>query len=190
MLEINQRYITYLVAIVIAVLCIWIAVTGRLGSLLGAFIAPGFMLQGTPPGQGGTETSDPNVVLINSSTPLTMMQIGAFAYNAGVISQSALATAIAIAMAESGGKLTAHNPGSATDREDSYGLWQINILAHPNFNKAQLYTASYNATAMYQVSGGGINWNPWGTYTSGKYKPFLSQAQTAAAQVIKANAGK
>ncbi len=191
-MEIQQRYITTLFAVLIALLCLWIGVTGRLGSLLGACITPGYMTNGTTSGTA-LETSDPTAKSIppGSQKPISLLQIASLAWNAGILSQQALAIATAIAQAESGGKTGAHNPGNgATDIEDSYGLWQINVLAHPQFDKKQLMMGSYNATAMYQISSSGTNWNPWGTYTSGAYKSFLGQAQSAAAQVIKANTGK
>lgn len=183
MLEINQRYITYLVAIIVAILCIWIGVTGRLGSLLGAIITPGFMTQGST--GNGVGASVINGSSANFGVTLTDAQIAQAAVTAGVVgSKNAIATATAIAIAESGGDPQAHNPGNATDKEDSYGLWQINILAHPNYNKVRLYDPNYNAQAMYAISSGGVNWNPWGTYTSGKYKQFMSRGQAAANQVF------
>ena len=100
---------------------------------------------------------------------LSASQIAQVAYNAG-FRGNALTYAVAIALAESGGNTQAHNPGNALDREDSYGLWQINILAHPSYPPNLLYNASYNASAAYQISSKGANWQPWGTYTSGKFK--------------------
>lgn len=182
MLEVNQRYITYLVLILVAALCFWIGVTGKLGSLLGAFVTPGYMVQGNGSGSG---SGSGNGSSANFGTTLTDVQIAQAAVTAGVVgSMNAIATATAIAIAESGGDPQKHNPGSATDIEDSYGLWQVNILAHPNYNKARLYDPNYNAQAMYAISGGGTNWNPWGTYTSGKYKAYMSRGQAAASQVF------
>lgn len=178
MLEVNQKYITYLVMILIAVLCFWIGITGKLGSLLGAFIVPGYMVQGDGSVGGGSSA--------DFGTTLTDGQIAQLAVSAGVAgSLNAIATATAIAIAESGGDPLKHNPGNGTtDKEDSYGLWQINILAHPNYNKAQLYTPSYNASAMNDISNGGANWNPWGTYTSGAYKQYMGRGNAAASQVF------
>lgn len=184
MLEVNQRYITYLVLILVAALCFWIGVTGKLGSLLGAFITPGYMVQGSGSGSS-VGASVTNGSSANFGTTLTDVQIAQAAVTAGVVgSMNAIATATAIAIAESGGDPQAHNPGSATDHEDSYGLWQINILAHPNYNKARLYDPNYNAQAMYTISNGGTNWNPWGTYTSGAYKQYMSRGNAAASQVF------
>lgn len=174
----------------LGILLIWIGVTGRLGSVLGAFITPGFMQDGSAPAPGqSTETSDPNAPPTAPGATLSPVQVGALAYNAGIVSQGALAISIAIAMAESGGKVNATHKNA--DGSIDYGLWQINNKAHPNYNTNQLITiASYNASAMFAISNGGTNWGPWTTFTDGMYKQFLSQASIAAGQVIQSNAGK
>ena len=81
--------------------------------------------------------------------------------------------AAAIAMAESGGKPTAinHNTNGSVDR----GLFQINSV-HGAQSSTDLAT---NIKAAIAISSNGTNWNPWTTYTSGKYKPYLTQAQDA-----------
>ncbi len=96
-------------------------------------------------------------------------------------SPSGAQTAAAIAMAESSGNPGARNP---VPPDDSYGLWQINMLGklgparRSQFgltSNADLYQADVNARAMAAVSGGCKNWSPWTTYTSGAYKKFLQQ---------------
>jgi hypothetical protein len=67
-------------------------------------------------------------------------------------------TAVAIAMRESRGNTAAHNP---VPPDDSYGLWQINRLAHPQYSPAQLSTAFGNAKAMWELSAHGTRWSPW-----------------------------
>jgi hypothetical protein len=87
----------------------------------------------------------------------------------------------AIALAESGGNTEAHN-GKPPD--DSYGLWQINMLGamgparRKKFgikdNKA-LFDPDINAKAaliIYREQG----LKAWTTYTSGKYKQFMDDA--------------
>src|SRR4051794_8716603 len=78
--------------------------------------------------------------------------------------------AVAVALAESGGNPKAHN---ATPPDDSYGLWQINMLGKlgPDRRKRfgltsndQLYDPATNAKAariIFQGSG----WSAWTTYT-------------------------
>ena len=54
----------------------------------------------------------------------------------------------AIALAESGGTAGAHNPRG----EDSRGLWQINVAAHPTCAGDDLYDPLDNARAAFEVS--------------------------------------
>jgi Lysozyme like domain len=90
--------------------------------------------------------------------------------------------AAAVAMAESGGNpfavriVTDPKPGWTVER--SFGLWQINTLAHPQFDETQLLSASYNAHAALLVSQSGKNWSPWPTYTSGRYLKFMGDASS------------
>ena len=88
-----------------------------------------------------------------------------------------LVTAVAVAMAESSGNPTAH---LLTSREDSRGLWQINVRAHPSYDANRLYDPAYNAAAAYDISGGGTSWRAWSTYTNGAYRAYLPEARTAA----------
>lgn len=76
--------------------------------------------------------------------------------------------ASAIALAESGG-----DPTNVGDQGTSFGLWQIHIPAHPQYNAAQLKTPLYNAQAAVAISSHGANWQPWSTYNSGAYKQYL-----------------
>jgi lysozyme-like protein len=85
--------------------------------------------------------------------------------------------AAAIAEAESGGNPNARNPSGAT------GLWQIlgavnpadqNKLTDPQVNARE-------AVLKWQTApGGGKNFTPWTTFTSGAYKRFLNTKTTPA----------
>lgn len=83
--------------------------------------------------------------------------------------------AVAVALAESGGDTNAHN---TKPPDDSYGLWQINMLGalgparRKQFhlsNNERLFDPQTNAYAAYGIwkSNG---WKAWTTYTSGEYK--------------------
>jgi Lysozyme like domain/Peptidase family M23 len=75
----------------------------------------------------------------------------------------------AIALAESGGNPGAH---ALTRQEDSRGLWQVNVRAHPRFSHANLYDPAVNAqaaVAVYRSQGLGA----WSTYSSGAYASYL-----------------
>ena len=94
---------------------------------------------------------------------------------------TALVKAVAFALAESSGNPDAHClncfPGV---REDSRGLWQINVDAHPQYANANLYDPAVNAAAAWDVSSGGTTFRPWSTYTSGKYLAYWPVAAAAA----------
>src|SRR6266508_307814 len=110
----------------------------------------------------------------------TAEQIYAFARQAGFDPDEA-ATMTAIALAESGGDSRSH----ATVGEDSRGLWQINVRAHPDLGASMdLYDPLQNARAAYQVSHGGGDVSPW-TVTHGglsaRYLRFRDKAESAAA---------
>jgi hypothetical protein len=86
-------------------------------------------------------------------------------------------TAAAIAMAESRGNpnataiVTDPLPGNGPER--SFGLWQINTLAHPQYDEGQLLDPTYNAKAALAVSSGGTNFTPWSTYNHGDYEQYM-----------------
>lgn len=110
---------------------------------------------------------------------LSADQIYAVARQAGFSPDQAV-TMTAIALAESGGNTQALNPNG----EHSVGLWQINMRAHGSKygGESALYSATVNAQAAWEVSGGGSNIRPWTvTHTSkgARYTRFMSQARQA-----------
>lgn len=119
---------------------------------------------------------------------LNAEEIAQHAYKAG-FRGDALTTAVAVAMAESGGNTKAHN---ATPPDNSYGLWQVNMLGDlgPARRKEygirsndELFNADENAKAAYKISGHGKSFGPWSTYTNGAYKSHLAEARKAAKKV-------
>lgn len=91
---------------------------------------------------------------------LSIADLQALALSVGV-PPAEVPTAAAIAMAESSG-----NPRAVGDLNvgGSYGLWQINRAAHPQYDEQDLFDPTYNAKAMLAVSNGGSNWGPWSTW--------------------------
>src|SRR6476646_8169521 len=82
---------------------------------------------------------------------------------------NALITACAVAMAESEGNPYAHNTNAATG-DNSYGLWQINMIGAigPERRKRyglrsndDLFQVAINARVAYGESKGGRDWTPW-----------------------------
>lgn len=100
--------------------------------------------------------------------------------------------AVAIAIAESGGRTEAHN---AKPPDDSYGLWQINMLGalgparRKQFgfkSNSDLFNPVNNARAAHAISSGGSNWCPWSVYEAscgrghnGNYRANLARAKAA-----------
>lgn len=117
---------------------------------------------------------------------LTTYQLAVVAQNAGFTGDD-LVTAVAVALAESGGKTTAYNPEVAAGTPTglgSYGLWQIYEKAHPEFSATDLLDAQYNAYAAYSVySAVGGDFRPWSTFMNGAYRAHLDAARTAVGQL-------
>jgi len=84
--------------------------------------------------------------------------------------EDSLDIAAAVALAESSG-----NPNAVGDPQYgySYGLWQINLPAHPNYDPQSLFDPTYNAKAAFDISSGGDNWEPWTTYRTGAYEKYM-----------------
>jgi hypothetical protein len=107
---------------------------------------------------------------------LSAAEIAVYAMQAGFTGDN-LVTAVAIALAESGG-----DPKASGDNGTSYGLWQIHWTVHPEFDSAQLFDPQYNANAaflLYQRRG---NFEDWSTFdpkdgSTPKYLAFLTTAQ-------------
>jgi len=55
--------------------------------------------------------------------------------------------------------VTKPKPGNLPER--SFGLWQVNVLASPQYDEAQLLDPAYNARAAFELSRGGTSWKPW-----------------------------
>jgi hypothetical protein len=120
---------------------------------------------------------------------LSPAEIAQHAYDAG-FRGDALTTAVAVALAESGGDPRAHND---TPPDNSYGLWQINMLGNLgparrdqfdiDSNRA-LFEPAENAESAKQVfDDAGGSWRPWSTYTNGAYKEYLDEARRAVRKV-------
>jgi hypothetical protein len=97
---------------------------------------------------------------------------------------AARVTAYAIARAESGGR-----PDAVGDQGNSFGLWQIDRVFHPQYGVSWLLNPDNNAIAAAAISGGGTNWNPWCTWEASacggrgndRYRTYLAEATAALA---------
>ncbi len=117
-------------------------------------------------------------------------EIAAYAYQAGITTQSGLQAAVAIAMAESGGNPNATGDVSLQNATwgPSLGLWQIRSLKAKSGSgdvrdATKLKDPAFNAKAMASISNGGKNWGPWTTWPL-RAAAFMPVAIPAASSVI------
>jgi cell wall-associated NlpC family hydrolase len=112
-----------------------------------------------------------------------MADLKSILQQAGFSGQS-LNMAYAIAMAESGGNAQAFN-GNTSTGDQSYGLFQVNMLGGmgPEWRQTyglssndDLYDPVKNAEVAYKMSKGGTDWSPWSTFKRGDYKKYLDQS--------------
>lgn len=112
---------------------------------------------------------------------LTDAQLAGLARAAG-FPEAQLNTAVAVALAESGGRVNAINTNPSPVTYD-IGLWQINETAHPSYNKQMLgINPIFNATAakeIWQAANAGAGaWTPWSAFKNGSYSKFSARANT------------
>lgn len=102
-------------------------------------------------------------------------------------SGSGLDTAEAIVMAESGGNAHAYN-GNASTGDNSYGLFQINMLGGMGAERRKqfelssndaLFNPLTNAEIAFHLSKGGTDFSPWSTYKSGAYQRYLGNPNSS-----------
>ncbi len=106
-----------------------------------------------------------------------MPDLTQLAANAG-FSGPDLATAVAVAMAESGGDPHAYNP------EGSYGLWQIYLPAHSEFAGLDPFDPPTNAYMAFDVYSKARGFSPWTMYKNRKYLAFLPPGLPPAASPV------
>lgn len=128
----------------------------------------------------GTNVSIADLIEASVTGNLTAAQLAVLAQNAGFQGPNVV-IAVAIALAESGGNAKAYNPETAAGAAanmGSYGLWQIYLTAHPEYQNSNLYDPQTNANAAFAVySASGFS--AWSTFNSGAYEAHLSSAQNA-----------
>jgi len=172
---------------------------GPIGSLTaGGLTALGFLgakavksMFGTP--ANAAQTSQTGTAMTAGMDPELLQTL----QNAG-FSGASLNTAYGVVKAESGGRPGAKNMQGL---DKSYGLFQINMEnndpRNPNMGvkRNEAYLKKYksigytgpeslldpfiNARVAYDISKGGTNFNPWTTYTSGKYLQHTSGTASA-----------
>ena len=154
---------------------------GSNGSISEAAAIAGSTMGGnfSSPSTGSSVGSVTGATMGSSASSMSNGSLMSILAGAG-FSGAGLSMAYKIAMAESGGNPGAHN-GNAGTGDNSYGLFQINMLGAMGPSRLKqyglssnndLYNAATNAAVAYQMSGGGTNWNAWSTYKSGKYNQY------------------
>ena len=99
---------------------------------------------------------------------MTLTELRQLAAQAGIANPD---LAAAIAMAESGG-----NPMAVGDNGTSFGLWQIHVPSHPEYDAISLGDPLTNALAAKAISKGGTDWSPWTTFRTGAYRKYMGGA--------------
>lgn len=119
--------------------------------------------------------------------PLTDAQIAGYARQAGFSGQ-ALATMIAIVLAESGGDPDIRGDISLQNATwgPSVGLAQVRSLkaetgtGRPR-DATRLTDPSFNLRSAFSISSGGTRFSPWTMFTNQRYRQFLDRAWRAIA---------
>ena len=128
---------------------------------------------------------------------LSPLSIAILGRDAGLRDVGGLTTAIAIAIAESGGNTDAVGDVALQDGTwgPSYGLWQVRSLKAESGkgtvrDGTMLKNPGFNAKSMMSISGGGKNWQPWTTYKGLRYTAVLPAASAAAASALAGGAAQ
>jgi len=120
------------------------------------------------------------ILLVLKGSGSKLSGIAVYAANAG-FEGADLIMAVAIALAESGGRVDAYNPETAAgtpEGKGSYGLWQIYLKAHPEFEGVDLYDPQNNANAAYAIyEAAGESFRPWSTFKNLAYVSHLDDAR-------------
>lgn len=107
-------------------------------------------------------------------------QLASYAKGAGFTGTD-VAVAVAVALAESGGRTDAVGDKSIGG---SYGLWQIYSKAHPWITSQNWSDPAVNARAAKRVfDEAGGSWRPWSTFKNGSAATYQNTGTMAAAQV-------
>ena len=114
---------------------------------------------------------------------LTDEQAAQYLRDAG-FPESEIAKGVAIGIAESGLRTNAHN-GNTSTGDNSYGVWQINMLGgmgterRKQFgisNNEALFNPATNAKAAYSIwRSAGQSWRPWSTNGGAAYQRALKR---------------
>lgn len=112
-----------------------------------------------------------------TGTRYTYAQLMALWVNAGGSTATA-PVAAAIALAESGGCSASLNDSDNGGTQTSWGLWQLSDGSHSQPVPNVMNPTVNAAAAVEKWRNHGESFSPWGTYTSGAYRKYLSTGTT------------
>lgn len=116
-------------------------------------------------------------------------QIAQYAKQAG-FPPNQIATAVAVALGESGGRADAYN-GSNSNGTADHGLMQINSVHSGLLKNYNWKDPAQNMQMAYQIwRDAGGSWSPWVAYTNGSYKKFLDTGKSASKMVMQEQLSK
>lgn len=131
--------------------------------------------------QNSTYT-DPGPPASPATCSLSDEQLAQLARAAG-FTDAQIPTAVAIAIAESSGRVGAYHVNTTNGATSSYdiGLWQVNDVAHSVYDRNKLaQNPLYNATAAHDIFVAASNaWTPWNTFNNGKYVQYMQRGNAA-----------
>jgi len=107
---------------------------------------------------------------------LTDTQIATWAAQGGFTGEDRV-IAVAVALAESGGRYAAVSPPNFNGTHD-YGAWQINSVHKQLFQQYPQWWSVSNAN-MAKAVHASQGWKAWTAYNSGAYLMFMPRARTA-----------
>lgn len=119
-------------------------------------------------------------------SPLALVVV---AIQGGFTGADTVATAVAVALAESGGKSDATNINADKWHSIDRGLWQINSHWHPEVSPAQAFDAVSCAKAAATISHGGTNWSAGSSTRNGAAQAQMGRAAKAVADYRSTNPG-
>lgn len=112
---------------------------------------------------------------------LTDSQIAGYLRAAGFPADQ-IATGVAIALAESGGRTDALNTANRNGSWDA-GLMQVNSIH--GYSQSYLFDPKNNVAASIKIyRAAGNRWTPWSTFNSGSFRRFLPRGNAVAGSAI------
>lgn len=130
---------------------------------------------------GGPQVTLPDPPPVGTGNNCTLTDVSLVRLARGVgLPEAQIQTAVAVALAESGGLVNALNFIGPNPGSWDIGVWQINDDANPSYVRNTLFTSpGYNAFAMKEIYTAAASWSPFPAFTSGAHNRFMTRAAAA-----------